>query len=49
MAKDGELMMYSHDDFWQPMDTYREYKLLNKMWDDGTQTGKVPWPGEKLR
>ena len=25
LARDGELMAYRHDGFWQPMDTYREY------------------------
>ena len=28
LAADGELMVYRHDGFWQPMDTYREWKLL---------------------
>lgn len=35
----GELMVYSHDGFWQPMDTYREFKLLNNLW----ASGKAPW------
>ena len=39
MASDGELMMYPHDGFWQPMDTFREYKLLNDIWHGGI----VPW------
>ena len=26
-----ELMMFKHDGFWQPMDTSRDYKLLNEM------------------
>ena len=38
LAKDGELMAYRHDGFWQPMDTYRESKLLNDLWDTG-----APW------
>ena len=36
IAADGELMMYPHKGFWQPMDTYREWKMLEKMWEDGT-------------
>jgi glucose-1-phosphate cytidylyltransferase len=39
LATDGELMLYEHHGFWQPMDTYREWKLLGDMWD----TGKAPW------
>lgn len=48
MAKEGELRMYSHDGFWQPMDTYREYKLLNEIWEEGIRKGTLPWPGEKF-
>lgn len=32
LTTDGELMMYPHDGFWQPMDTYREYLYLNEIW-----------------
>ena len=39
LVKDGELMMYEHDGFWQPMDTSREYSLLNSMLD----SGNAPW------
>ena len=39
LAADGELMVYRHDGFWQPMDTYREWKLLEDMWD----SGRAPW------
>lgn len=39
MAQEGELMAFNHNGFWQPMDTYAEYTLLNKMWADG----KAPW------
>ena len=28
-----------HDGFWQPMDTLREYKLLNDLW----AIGRAPW------
>ncbi|MBI5397751.1 MAG: glucose-1-phosphate cytidylyltransferase, partial [Verrucomicrobia bacterium] len=38
-AKDGQLMVYPHDGFWQPMDTFREYELLNKLWAGG----QAPW------
>ena len=39
IVKDKELMMYRHDGFWQPMDTSREYQLLNSLYD----SGKAPW------
>lgn len=35
LAQEGQLAIYEHNGFWQPMDTYREWKLLNKLWDDG--------------
>jgi glucose-1-phosphate cytidylyltransferase len=39
LAADGELMVWKHDGFWQPMDTYREWKMLEELWD----TGRAPW------
>ena len=39
LAEDGELMVFPHEDFWQPMDTYREWKMLETMWNEG----KAPW------
>ena len=39
LAREGELMAYPHQGFWQPMDTYREFKMLNEIWS----TGKAPW------
>ena len=39
IVKDQELMMYKHDGFWQPMDTSREFQLLNSLYD----SGKAPW------
>ena len=38
-ACEGKMMMYPHDGFWQCMDTYRDYALLNELWN----TGKAPW------
>ena len=38
-AKDCELISYNHDGYWQPMDTYREYEILNNLWDNF----KAPW------
>ena len=39
LARAGELMVYPHKGFWQPMDTHREFKLLNELW----ATGQAPW------
>jgi glucose-1-phosphate cytidylyltransferase len=39
LAADGELMVWEHDGFWQPMDTFREWKLLEDLW----QSGQAPW------
>jgi glucose-1-phosphate cytidylyltransferase len=39
LARDGELAAYRHEGFWQPMDTYREAKLLNELWT----SGQAPW------
>jgi len=38
-AQDGQLMIYRHEGFWQPMDTFREYELLNRLWS----AGQAPW------
>lgn len=39
LAADGELMAYRHDGFWLPMDTYREFQVLDKLW----RSGEAPW------
>jgi glucose-1-phosphate cytidylyltransferase len=39
LVKLGEMMVFEHDDFWQPMDTYREYSLLNDLYS----RGEAPW------
>ena len=33
------LSAYRHDGFWQPMDTLRDVRLLESLW----QSGNVPW------
>lgn len=35
LARDRQLMTYVHEGFWMPMDTAREYKLLNDLWKRG--------------
>ena len=39
LAKDGQLMAYRHDSFWQCMDTLRDKQLLEALWD----AGDAPW------
>ena len=39
LAAQGQLMAYRHNDFWQPMDTLREKRLLEGLWQSGT----APW------
>jgi len=39
LAHDGQLMAYKHSGFFYAMDTYRDYKFLNDMWE----RGETPW------
>jgi glucose-1-phosphate cytidylyltransferase len=39
LVRDREIMVYKHDGFWQPMDTSREYQLLNQLYEQK----KAPW------
>ena len=39
LARDGQMRMYRHDGFWQCMDTYRDFQLLETLW--GSQN--APW------
>jgi glucose-1-phosphate cytidylyltransferase len=41
MARDGQLMAYRHENFWIGMDTYREYEMLNNMWDSDSAPWKI--------
>ncbi len=41
LAAEGQLMAYQHDGFFFAMDTYREYKQLNEMWDRGNPPWKI--------
>jgi len=42
LAQDRELMLYHHAGYWQCMDTYREYLLLQETWS----RGDAPWQFE---
>lgn len=39
LAADAQLVAYRHDRFWQCMDTLRDVRLLESLW----QSGKPPW------
>ncbi len=39
IAKMGQLMAYEHQGFWQPMDTLRDKKRLEALWENG----EAPW------
>jgi glucose-1-phosphate cytidylyltransferase len=37
----GELAAYRHPGFWEPMDTMREYRQLNRLWESGEAKWKM--------
>ena len=39
LSREKQLSAFKHEGFWQPMDTFRESKLLNDLW----ASGKAPW------
>lgn len=39
LARNGDLMAFKHTGFWQPMDTLREKRLLESLWESNT----APW------
>jgi glucose-1-phosphate cytidylyltransferase len=39
LARDGELMAFEHDGFWKPMDTLRDKRELERLWE----SGHAPW------
>ena len=38
-AQSGRMQARRHEGYWQPMDTYREFVELNRLWDEG----RPPW------
>jgi glucose-1-phosphate cytidylyltransferase len=44
LARDGQLMAYKHDSFWQCVDTLRDLRMLEDMW----RTGDAPWKVDAL-
>ncbi|TXJ01966.1 MAG: glucose-1-phosphate cytidylyltransferase [Neisseriales bacterium] len=43
LAKEGELMAFNHEGFWQPMDTLRDKHYLEELW----QNNQAPWKSWK--
>ncbi len=39
LTKDSQLNVYRHEGFWACMDTYKDVKFLNDLWE----SGKAPW------
>ncbi len=39
LAAEGQLSVYFHDGFWQPMDTLRDKRYLEELWEGG----RAPW------
>lgn len=39
LADEGQLTAFKHHGFWKPMDSLRDHKQLNDLWDKG----KAPW------
>ncbi len=39
LARNDQLRAYFHDGFWQPMDTLREHRILESLWE----SGHAPW------
>ncbi|HEY3885174.1 MAG TPA: glucose-1-phosphate cytidylyltransferase [Vicinamibacterales bacterium] len=39
LAADGQLFAYRHEEFWQCMDTLRDLRYLESLWD----AGRAPW------
>lgn len=41
LASDRQLQLFPHHGFWQAMDTYRDNRMLNDMWDSGQAEWRV--------
>ena len=39
LSNSGDLKAFKHEDFWQPMDTLRDKKKLEELWE----SGNAPW------
>ena len=41
LGAEKKLMAYRHEGWFFAMDSYREYKYLNELWEEGKAPGKV--------
>ena len=41
ITADGKLGAYLHEGFWQPMDTFQEFNLLNRLWNEKSAPWKI--------
>src|SRR5512133_2027805 len=41
LVSQNQLCLYRHEGFWKCMDTFKDYQILNELWD----SGKPPWYG----
>ena len=41
LTRDGQLMAFRHEGFWQPVDTLREKERLDQLWESGNAPWKV--------
>ena len=39
LGRDGQMKAWNHDGFWQPMDTLRDKRYLQNLWE----IGNPPW------
>lgn len=49
LARDGELMAFRHSGFWHPMDSSRDYKYLNDLYDAGDPPWSQPAPVAEIK
>lgn len=41
LANEGQLMSFKHEGFWRPMDTLRDQRLLESLWNEGSAPWKI--------
>ena len=41
LSQKNELNAFKHYGFWQPMDTLRDHRLLQKRWEEGQAAWKI--------
>lgn len=48
LVSENQLSSHIHTGFWQPMDTFREYQILNDLWHQGNAPWRI-WGEQRLR